>query len=289
MLDRSPGPISGHRLHRAMPTCVSTRVKSGDCPRSEENGSDGGVVVDVLWAPQTPLALAACVAAGLVYGFAGFGAALVAVPALAALYSPADAVGIFALSALASLVTVVPRAWREADRPAVAQLLVGAAVTLPIGLYVLRTAPTEVLRWAISLLVLGTVAALVTGWRRGGADGAPARVAVGAATGLVGGATGLTGPVVVLFQLSGRDGAERVRANIALFLSLLSVLMLPLLVITHVLGSRQAALGLILLPVYALATAAGQAMFRPGNERLYRVVAYAIVAAAGVAGLPLWQ
>jgi len=118
------------------------------------------VVVDVLWAPQTPLALAACVAAGLVYGFAGFGAALVAVPALAALYSPADAVGIFALSALASLVTVVPRAWREADRPAVAQLLVGAAVTLPIGLYVLRTAPTEVLRWAISLVVLGTVAAL---------------------------------------------------------------------------------------------------------------------------------
>jgi uncharacterized membrane protein YfcA len=189
------------------------------------------------------VAIVAVVVAGLVYGFAGFGAALVAVPVLAALYSPADAVGIFALSALASLVTVAPRAWREGDRQATAHLLASAVVTLPVGLYVLRNTPSGVLRWLICLLVLGTLAALILGWRRQGADRMSGRVAVGAATGLIGGATGLTGPVVVLFQLSGREEAGRIRANITLFLSLLSVVMLPLLVISGVLGPRQAAVG----------------------------------------------
>lgn len=245
-------------------------------------------LTDALGAPELPVAIVAVVVAGLVYGFAGFGAALVAVPVLAALYSPADAVGIFALSALASLVTVVPRAWREGDRQATAHLLASAVVTLPVGLYVLRNTPSGVLRWLICLLVLGTLAALILGWRRQGADRMSGRVAVGAATGLIGGGTGLTGPVVVLFQLSGREEAGRIRANITLFLSLLSVVMLPLLVISGVLGPRQAAVGLILLPFYAVATRAGQALFRPQHEILYRMVAYTVVAAAGVAGLPFW-
>lgn len=245
-------------------------------------------LITALAAPQIPWAIAACVAGGLVYGFAGFGAALVAVPALAALYSPADAVGIFALAAPAALLTVVPQAWRDGDRPAAGHLLLSATLTLPLGIYLLRSAPSEALQWLISLLVLATVAALATGWRREGRDRLRGRLAIGATTGLVGGATGLTGPVVVLFQLSGPDGATRGRANIALFLSLLSGLMLPAYVLAGVLGPRQAAIGLVVLPCYAVAVAAGQQMFRFAGERAYRVVAYTIVAAAGVAGLPVW-
>ncbi len=248
-----------------------------------------GWLGEALTSPELPIAIAASLVAGVVYGFAGFGSALVAVPVLAAAYSPADAVGIFSLSAPASLVTVVPRAWREAERRHTAHLLLGAFLTLPIGVYVLSTAPTTVLRWAMSLLVLGTVTALALGWRRAGSDRLRTRIAVGAVTGIVGGATGLTGPVMVLFQLSGQDSAERIRANIALFLSLLSVLTLPLLVFSGVLGASQAAVGVVLLPFYACATAAGQALFRPGNEVLYRTIAYGVVGLAGIAGLPVWQ
>lgn len=247
-----------------------------------------GWLIDVLGDPATAGAVAACVAGGLVYGFAGFGAALVAVPILAAIYSPAQAVGIFAVCAPAAVLTVVPRAWREADRRATAQLLVGAAVTLPVGVWVLRTAPTVALQWVMSLVVLGTVAALLAGWRRRGRDHLRGRLGVGAATGLLGGATGLTGPVIVVFQLSGDGDATRVRANTSLFLSLLALLLLPLLALGGVLGAREVALGLIVLPGYALATALGQALFRPSAERLYRVVAYTVVAASGLAGLPVW-
>ena len=242
-----------------------------------------------LLAPQLPAAIGIAVVAGLVYGFAGFGAALIAMPVLANLYTPAEAVGIFGLSALGSLLTVVPRAWREGDRTALLPLFLGAAATLPLGVWVLRVAPVEALRWAISLLVLGTTVALLAGWRRAGQDGTGARLAVGAGTGFVGGATGLTGPVMVLFQLSGREGAGRIRANIAIFLSLLSVATLPLLVVNGILGWEEAVSGMILLPAYTAATWAGQALFRPERERVYRYVAYSIVGAAGVMGLPVWR
>ncbi|RMB62212.1 hypothetical protein EAX62_06520 [Tessaracoccus antarcticus] len=145
------------------------------------------------------------------------------------------------------------------------------------------------MRWAVCVWVLTTVAVLSTGWRRHSKDGARTRLATGAATGLVGGATGLTGPLAVLLHLSGRDGAERTRANIAVFLSLLSVLMPPLRVLSEVLGPLQASIGLALLPGYALTTAVRQALFRPGNERFFRVVAHVAVAAAGVAGMPVRQ
>jgi uncharacterized membrane protein YfcA len=56
--------------------------------------------------------------AGVVYGFAGFGSALIFMPVGVAVMTAAGAVAAFSLSALVSLVTVVPRAWRQADQRA---------------------------------------------------------------------------------------------------------------------------------------------------------------------------
>ena len=77
-----------------------------------------GWLAEVLGDPATLWAVAAVAAGGLVYGFAGFGAALVAVPVLAAAYSPGEAVAIFAVCAPAALLTVGPgRGARPTDAP----------------------------------------------------------------------------------------------------------------------------------------------------------------------------
>ena len=250
----------------------------------------GGAGLLADWsAAELPLAVAAVIVAGLVYGFAGFGAALIAIPVLSAVTTPVAAVGAFSLTALGSLVTVVPRAWASADRAAVGWMLGPAMATLPLGIWVLRTGEPNAIRWLVALLTLGTVAALASGWRRRTAGGRGARLGVGAATGLVGGATGLSGPVVILFQLSGGDTAERTRATIVLFLSLYSVLTLPALWIGGVLTAGSAGLGAVLFGPYLVATWAGQRLFGRGSEALYRRVAYLVVAGAGAAALPVWQ
>ena len=69
-------------------------------------GLSAALALPGLWA-----LLGAVFVAGTVYGFAGFGAALVFLPVGVAIVSPELAIAAFSLSAMVSLVTVVPRAW----------------------------------------------------------------------------------------------------------------------------------------------------------------------------------
>ena len=233
--------------------------------------------------------LAAVSVAGVVFGFAGFGAALVFLPVAVALVPPELAVAAFSLSALASLVTVVPRAWAVIDRRAVALLLVAAMAGFPLGIWALRTWDANTIRWLVSGLVLVTLAALAAGWRMKAAPTTGARLGVGAATGVIGGATGLTGPVVILFNLGAGAPAAVTRANTLVFLTLSSLLLVPQLWLQGVLRPEALWLWLVLVVPYALGNRLGQALFDPGREGLYRRVAYAIIAVSALAGLPVWS
>ncbi len=233
------------------------------------------------------LALVAALA-GLVYGFAGFGSALIAVPLYAALVGPEAAVGLIGISALGSAVTVLPRAIRRADREAVAWMLAPALLCLPAGTLALTLLAPDTVRWAMALTVLGTLAALVAGLRYRGRAGRPAWLGVGALVGLSGGATGLNGPALVLFQLAGPDGAERSRANTIVVLTTTSVALLPVLWTRGVIGREEIAEGLFLVPVYGGTAWIGQRLFDAGREETYRRVAYVVIAAAGISGLPVF-
>lgn len=233
--------------------------------------------------------LAITLIAGIVYGFAGFGAALIFMPVAVIFVEPTLAVAAFAVSALISLMTVVPRAWGECDRKATVQLIVAATLTASFGLYGLANFDVTLVRWLVLAVTTVTLVALVSGWRRQTEATTGARLAVGGATGLVGGLTGLMGPIVVLFQLSSSDGAGRSRANTIVFLTVTSILLLPLMALQGVLTMAAIWLGLMILPAYGIGTLIGQKLFTPGREGLYRTVAYTMIAAAIVLGLPIWE
>ena len=226
--------------------------------------------------------------AGAVYGFAGFGAALVFMPVALIWLTPAQAVGAIAVCAASSALTVLPGALRRCRPAAVGPMLAAAAVAMPFGVVVLRRADPDTLRTAVSLIVLGTLAALVAGWRLRAVPTAWTRAAVGAGAGGMGAATGLNGPVVILFNLAGSDPADVVRADTIVFLTVTSLYLIPLLVLQGALGAHGAWIGVLLFPIYGLGTLAGRAAFRPGRESLYRWTAYVLIALAGIAGLPIW-
>lgn len=228
------------------------------------------------------------VAAGVVYGFAGFGAALVFMP-VATVFVPVEmAIAAFGVTALASLVSVVPRAWGQADRPNVVLMIVVATLALPTGIAVLKANDVTTMRWAVLAVTTITLLALMLGWRYHAAPTRAARISVAAATGFVGGATGLVGPIMVLFQLSGSEGVARARANTLVFLTLTGLLTVPLMALQGLLTPEAVVLGLCLIVPYGVASRIGQALFDPGRQVLYRRVAYAIIAAAIVMGLPIY-
>ncbi|WP_245897868.1 sulfite exporter TauE/SafE family protein [Pseudoprimorskyibacter insulae] len=233
--------------------------------------------------------LLAVFAAGVVYGFAGFGAALIFMP-VASRFIPVEmAIGAFALGGLASAATVLPKTLPLVQRRPMAIMLGAAIVSVSLGILVLRHSDVVALRWAVIAVCTITLIALVSGWRHATPPTSRNRALLGAATGFVGGTTGLTGPVLVLFQLSSRDSVERSRATLATFLTLLSILMIPLMAVQGALPGHAVALGLLLLPPYALGCWIGARMFRPDREYLYRTVAYGLIGCAILLGLPIWH
>lgn len=239
--------------------------------------------------PGLPVLLAAIFSAGLIYGFAGFGAAIFFAP-IATVFVPVETVALtMALAGIGSMFTVFVPAWRKADKIATATLLGASCLTLPFGTWILRTSATDALRWLVAILVAVTLAALVLGWRRTAPDTMAVRAGVGGAAGLIGGSTGLAGPVVILFNLSGGANAETMRANLLVFLSLSGFVLVPALFLRGLVTPQGLWLNALLIPLYMLGTRIGQAMFDPAREVLYRRVALFVIFCALLAGLPLWS
>ncbi|WP_281856133.1 sulfite exporter TauE/SafE family protein [Litoreibacter halocynthiae] len=229
------------------------------------------------------------VIAGIVYGFAGFGAALIFMPVATIFWVPELAVASFSVSALASLVTLVPRAWPQMDRSSVLTMIAFSVLGAPIGIYLLRTSDVTHIRWAVLVVAAITLAALMSGWRQKLSSLRSTQAGIGVATGFIGGATGLLGPVMLLFQLSGSEPVARVRANSLVFLTISSLLLLPSMALQGILTTEAIILGVILLIPYGIGAKLGQAIFIPRFEVFYRNIAYAIIAAAILMGLPLWD
>lgn len=230
----------------------------------------------------------AALIAGVVYGFAGFGSALIFVPFGVAFVEPVVVIPAFYLSALISLVTVVPRAIHLAEPRTSITLVVSSIVAAPFGVYLLLNLSEDILRWSVSIIAGVALAALLSGWRYTTPPGLVATAGVGAAAGAMGGATGLNGPIVILFRLGGQDSASQTRANMLIFLTFNSLFVLPVMALQGAMSWPSAWLGLILLVPYGAGNLIGQALFRPSREGIYRRVAYALIGVSVIVGLPIW-
>lgn len=247
---------------------------------------------EAFWAalaePGLLYVMAASAVAGLVYGFAGFGSALIFMPLATLFVPPSIAIAAFSFSALASLVTVVPGAWKSADKPAVLVMVGACIVFTPIGVAALRLAPAEAIQTAIAVVTLLTLAILMAGWRVPVRAGWPAKAGIAALAGLTGGSTGLNGPPVILFNLGSDQPVTVTRGNLACFLTLTSLTFVPQLWVQGLLAPRAIWLGILLLGPYAVGTFAGAKLFTPDRAGLYRMAAYALIGVAGLAALPVW-
>src|SRR5512139_915497 len=111
---------------------------------------------DLLALPFLISAVVACIA-GMVRGFAGFGAAMLMTPVFSALYGPAVGVALCLLLEIAVALPLVPRVVRLVDWRRIGILLFAAAVAVPVGNLVLTRTEPEPMRWVISAIVLSAV------------------------------------------------------------------------------------------------------------------------------------
>ncbi len=225
--------------------------------------------------------------AGIVRGFSGFGTAMVYLPIAGQILSPVGAITTMILMDVVGPLPNVPGAVKDAQVNDVRRLTVAALAALPVGLAVLLAVPPEFFRYAVSVLSLMLLAALLAGFRYEGKLTTGKVYATGGLGGFLGGACGVVGPPVILMYMASTLPARVIRANTLLFLLLMDFGIMALYALTGQLSGQAVLIGLLLIVPYTLANMLGAVLFDKGREGVYRAVAYVIIAGSALMGLPL--
>ncbi len=196
------------------------------------------LLADILtW--QGLLALVTVVAAGIVRGFTGFGSALVMVPVMALLWSPAEAVTTALGLGFVGSFQLVPRAlpqarWRDLGPMAGATLLF-----TPLGTMILIGVEADLVRKIIAALILAITLVMLRGWQYRGPRGPLPSFAAGATGAVINGVAAIGGPAAVIYLMSLKEDVATQRANIVIQVSLMGVIGLSYLTLAGQVAGRD--------------------------------------------------
>jgi len=172
--------------------------------------------------------------------------------------------------------------WRE-----IWPISIAMAVGVPFGTWLLIVLDPIVLRWGIAIVVLSLLPPLAVGWRYHGVPGMPVTIGVGLFAGVSAGAVQIAGPPVILYWLSRLGSAVSVRANIMVFFLICGVVLVISYVVQGLFTAHSLSLSFLLGVPYMLGVGSGSYFFRSASDRLYRRIAYLIIALAALLSLPV--
>ncbi len=233
------------------------------------------------------VAAAVAVVAGMVRGFAGFGAAMVMTPVFSALHGPAVGVALCLLLEIAVALPLLPGAVRLVDWRRIGLLLLGAAAGVPLGNVVLTASEPQPMRWAISAIVLLAVALLASGWRYRGRPRPAITLSAGASSGFLNGLAGMAGPPIAFYYLAGEDSVTRVRANLTTYFVFVDLVALAAFWARDLVAWDTAVRGAFLAPAVMLGGVLGGLLFPLASEGFYRRLALALLVGVAIGALIL--
>jgi uncharacterized protein len=232
-------------------------------------------------------AAAVAVIAGMVRGFAGFGAAMMMTPVFTALYGPEIGVSLCLLLEIAVALPLLPRAVKYVDWRRIGLLMVAAVAGAPLGNIVMTRVPAEPMRWAISAIVLTAVGLLASGWRFHGQWRPPVTLGIGAISGFLNGLSGMAGPPIAFYYLAGNETVERVRANLTTYFIFVDAIALLVFAGRGLIQWNTGVLGLCLAPAVIAGGLLGERLFPLASEKFYRWLALCLLVAVAIGSLIL--
>jgi uncharacterized membrane protein YfcA len=234
-------------------------------------------------------AVAIAALSGFVRGFSGFGSALIYIPLIAAVYEPRIAAPTLLLIDLAGSAPFTIRELSRCNWREVGPIIIAAGLAAPVGTMALILVDPIVLRWIIAAISLGLLAVLASGWRYHGKPTLAVTAGVGIVAGLGSGAVQIAGPAVIIFWLGSADATSVVRANLMVFFLLMGAITAVIYLTQGILGADVLALSILLGLPFMIAMWLGARWFHGASDTAYRRAAYAVIVAAAIVSLPLWD
>jgi uncharacterized membrane protein YfcA len=152
-------------------------------------------------------------AASVLRGFTGFGFGLAAVPLLSLALPPAQVVPLVVTLQVIIGISGLRAAAAECDWRAVAMLIPGLVLGVPIGLLILTELPPDLVRLMIGAIIACSVWLIHRGIRLPPNPSRLVSFAVGLASGMISGLASMGGPPVVVYLLALGHTAARMRAT----------------------------------------------------------------------------
>ncbi|MEM7216538.1 MAG: sulfite exporter TauE/SafE family protein [Pseudomonadota bacterium] len=224
---------------------------------------------------------------GIVRGFSGFGSGMIIGPSTAALFSPATSLAMLTILDAIPTLTLVWGARKSVNWREIIPIVIGYALLVPLGVWVLKTGDPTVLRWFISISILIAVAILWSGWKYTGQRTSPVSFAFGGLGGFMGTAAALPGPPVLVYWLASSAKAITVRANMIYYLFLTDLIVILGYFIGDIYTAESVLRGLVCIPLYFVGILIGTSFFAGASEQLYRRIAFIMILISAITSLPL--
>jgi hypothetical protein len=232
----------------------------------------------VLW-----LVLATFVA-GFVRGYSGFGFSAMVIAAASLVTNPLNFVFVVVLLETVMSLQAAKGAGPDVDWKRVGWLMGGAAIGLPLGLWILTGVSEDTARAVVSGYVLMMCAVLLAGWRlRSEVSGATNGLA-GLVSGLAN-APGMGGLPVAAFFAAQPMPATVFRATLIAYFPLLDLYSAPLYWLAGMVSWDAVWASVLLLPVTLLANWLGGRHFFGTDPQDFRRFAIVLLAGLAVLGL----
>ena len=229
------------------------------------------------------MAIAILIAA-FVRGYSGFGFSAMLIAASSLVTNPLNFVAVVVILETAMSLQAAKGAGPDIDWRRVGWLLAGAAVGLPLGLWVLTGVSEDTARAVISAYVLVMCGVLLLGWRLRAEVRGPGNAVAGLVSGLAN-APGMGGLPIAAFFAAQPIQAAVFRATLIAYFPLLDVYSAPLYWYAGLVTWDTLWASLIALPLTALGNWLGGRHFLNTDPQDFRRFAIMLLAGLAVMGL----
>ncbi len=227
-------------------------------------------MMDELSSMRMLLAVAIAAVAGWIRGVTGFGAAMVMTPPLSLMLGPQLAVPVTLMLETFAAAPMLPAAVRIAQWRILAPISLAAIACVPVGAYVLATAEPDPLRRAIALIVIVFSLLLLSGARYHGRQRVSTSVGLGGLSGTMLGATSIGAPPVILYLLAGPEPIHVTRANLTLYVVVISAVGLLSLDARGVIDQRVMLFAATMAPLFVGGVIVGSRHFAGLSDQRFR-------------------
>jgi len=208
--------------------------------------------------------------AGVVRGITGFGGAMVMAPPLALLLGPKLAVPVILVLESVAAAPMLVQTRHRVQWKVIGAILLAACLTVPLGVLALVAIDPIIIRRAIAVTVIVFAIVLLRGWRYAGRPRLATSVGLGAVSGAMVGATSIGGPPVILYLLSGPDPIETTRANLTLYVAVISLISVVILWQQGVFDVQAGWTSVLLAPAYYVGLLVGLRLFPRFSDTRFR-------------------